>query len=124
MVRAAVSGAIDYTGADPRNRQWRIKHRILLSEVERREDYELLITAHKHWLALLAHGSLTEDSFKDVKKRANELLGDIQKTVFPWIADAAAKKDAAPEEAPKKDTILSKDTSDLIERFKALNNPT
>lgn len=122
MVRAAVSGAINYAGADPKNRQWRIKHRLLLNEVERREDYELLVTAQRHWLALLSHGSLTEDSFADIKKRSNELLRDIQKTVFPWIAPADTKPTEPSSEEPKKDTMLSKDLSDMLERYKALNN--
>jgi hypothetical protein len=124
MVRAAVSGAIDYAGADPRNRQWRIKHRLLLSEVTRREDYELLTTAHRHWLALLSHGNLTEESFIDIKKRSNALLGDIQKTVFPWVTPVDPNAAETSAEEPKKDTMLSKDLSDMLERYKELNNET
>jgi hypothetical protein len=122
MVRAAVSGAINYAGADPRNRQWKIKHRLLLTEVERRDDYELLTTAHRHWLALLSHGNLVEDSFANTKKRCNELLVDIQKTVFPWISLDADKTAPTSGEEPQKDTMLSKDLSDMLERYKALNN--
>ena len=112
MVRAAVSGAINYAGADPRNRQWRVRHQILLAEVERREDYEMLTTAHKHWLALLSHGNLTEESFKAVKKHANEVMGAIQKTSFPLIE---LKKT---EDDPQKDTIVDSSTQNLIERYK------
>ena len=119
MVRAAVSGAINYAGADPQNRQWRLKHRILLAEVERKEDYELLTIAHKHWLALLSHGNLTEDSFKEVKKQANEVMGAIQKTTFPWLD----LKEAGKED--KKDTIVDDSTQALIDRYKQqLNNKT
>jgi hypothetical protein len=119
MVRAAVSGAINYAGADPQNRQWRLKHRILLAEVERREDYELLTIAHKHWLALLSHGNLTEESFKEVKKQANEVMGEIQKTTFPWVAVKEAGKDA------EKDTIVDSSTQALIDRYKQqLTNKT
>jgi hypothetical protein len=119
MVRAATSGAINYAGADPRNRQWRIKHRILLSEVERREDYELLITAHKHWLALISHGNLTENSFKDVKRHANDILSAIQKTVLPWVQE---DKSEGAENAVKTDTIVDTATKELIDRYKALND--
>jgi hypothetical protein len=119
MVRAAVSGAINYAGADPQNRQWRLKHRILLEEVERREDYELLTIAHKHWLALLSHGNLTEESFKEVKKQANEVMGEIQKTTFPWVEVKEAGKDA------EKDTIVDSSTQALIDRYKQqLTNKT
>lgn len=116
MVRAAVSGAINYAGADPRNRQWRLKHRILLEEVERREDYELLTIAHRHWLALLSHGNLTSESFKEVKKQANDVMGVIQQTVFPWLD---AKKT---EDGEQKDTIVDSETQALIERYKQLKN--
>lgn len=112
MVRAAVSGAINYAGADPRDRHWRLKHRLLLDEVERREDYELLTIAHRHWLALLSHGNLTEESFKAVKKHANEVMGVIQKTTFPWLE---AKK---AEDGAQKDTIVDSETQSLIERYK------
>lgn len=115
MVRAAVSGAIDYTGADPRNRQWRIRHRLLLREVERREDYNILAAAHKHWLAFLSHGNLTEESFKNVQDKANSLLTDIKDAGFPWL-----KADAS-EETPKNVT-LDTSTKALIERYKKLQN--
>jgi hypothetical protein len=113
MVRAAVSGAIDYTGADPRNRQWRIRHRLLLSEVERQEDYNLLTTAHRHWLAFLSHGNLTEDSFKNVQSKSNELLTDIKNAVFPWL------KSATTEEKPENVTLDS-DTQELIKRYRQM----
>ena len=113
MVRAAVSGAINYTGADPRNRQWRIRHRLLLSEVERREDYELLTTAHRHWLAFFSHGNLTEDSFKDVQSKSNELLTDIKNATFPWL------KSETPEEKPKNVT-LDNDVQELINRYRQM----
>lgn len=115
MVRAAVSGAINYTGADPQNRQWRIRHRLLLSEVERREDYNLLNTAHRHWLALLAHGNLTEESFKDVQAKSSSLLTDLANTVFPWL------KTDEPEKKPKNVT-LDNSTKALIERYKQMQN--
>ena len=117
MVRAAVTGAIDYTGADPQDRKWRIKHLILLQEMERREDYSLLMTAHSHWLALLSHGNLTEDSFKDVKKHANDLLQVIQKTVYPWLVDDKGA-DGVPAKAAPEDTILDSSAQELIKRFK------
>ncbi|NBT75260.1 hypothetical protein EBZ80_27175 [bacterium] len=116
MVRAAVSGAINYTGADPQNRQWRIRHLLLLTEMERREDYALLSVAHKHWLALLSHGNLTEDSFKDVKTRSGELLRHLQRVVFPWLSpDDVSKTDE------QTDTILDSSAQALIKRYRELH---
>lgn len=113
MVRAAVSGAINYTGADPLNRQWRLKHRLLIDEVERQEDYKLLLAAQQHWLALLSHGRLTEESFKSVKKEAGAVLTEIQKTIFPWVAIETSEENT--EKA-----ILDERTQALVERYKAM----
>lgn len=124
MVRAAVSGVIDYTGADPKNRQWRIKHLLTLTEMARREDYELMQAAHRHWLALVAHGSLTEESFGNAKTRAIELLENIQTALFPWDHTKEEQKDAAkdtPKTGPKKAIMADKSAQDLIERYKKLH---
>lgn len=124
MVRAAVSGVIDYTGADPKNRQWRIKHLLTLTEMARREDYELLMAAHRHWLALVAHGSLTEESFGNAKTRSIELLEKIQTAIFPWDNVKEEQKDAAkdtPKASPKKAIMADKSAQELIERYKELN---
>lgn len=124
MVRAAVSGVIDYTGADPKNRQWRIKHLLTLTEMARREDYELMQAAHRHWLALVAHGSLTEESFGNAKTRAIELLEKIQTAIFPWDNVKEEQKDAAkdtPKASLKKAIMADKSAQELIERYKELN---
>lgn len=117
MVRAAVSGVIDYTGADPNNRQWRIKHLLTLTEMARREDYELLIAAQRHWLALVAHGNLTEESFGNAKTRAIELLQNIQTALFPWDHPKDGAKDTQ-KASPKKAIIPDKSAQELIARYK------
>jgi len=116
MVRAAAAGVINYAGADPTNRQWRLKHRLLLQEFSRQQDQQFIETAHRHWLALLAHGSLTEESFGQVKKTANETLDDIQKLVFPWV------RPAAEENEPKPATIVNSSTAELIARYKEITS--
>jgi hypothetical protein len=48
------------------------------------DDLELLKTAHKHQCALIAHGGLKEDSFKDVQTRAKDLFQDMINILHPW----------------------------------------
>lgn len=115
MVRAAVSGVIDYTGADPKNRHWRIKHLLTLTEMARREDYELLTAAHRHWLALVAHGGLTEESFTAAKTQTATLMQEIKTALFPWVDSG---DEAKPD--PKNSIMGDKDTQDLIARYKEL----
>lgn len=117
MVRAAVSGAIDYSRADPTDNNWRIKHRLSLLEVRRREEQHMLEHLHRHWCAYLAHGALTEESFADVKAKAGESLIDLQDVLFPWNAtpkDEKLKDDEKEDENSKIDPESRK----MIEKFK------
>lgn len=117
MVRAAVSGAIDYSRADPTNTRWRVKHRLLLSEIQRQEDEKILAHNHRHWCAYLGHGNLTEDSFESVRENAKTSLQTLHEVVFPWIVDK--KKEETPEEEnTTKKSKIDKSTQALIERFK------
>lgn len=109
MVRAAAGGVIDYSRADPRNGQWRLKHRLLLSEIERQDNYRLLDAVHRQWLSHVSHGSLTEESYRNVKERANETLEALQRALFPWWAQ--------PKTEGQTDTIKP-EYHDMIERYK------
>lgn len=48
------------------------------------DDLELLKTAHNHQCALISHGGLKEDSFKDVQTRAKDLFQDMINILHPW----------------------------------------
>ena len=110
MVRAAATGAIDYSRADPTSKQWRLHQHLILSEMRRQEDVRLLENVHQHWLAYLAHGNLTEDSFKDVKEHASELMAGVKSAILPWVKQDKTKT--------KNDTIDEKNRA-LAERYKA-----
>lgn len=120
MVRAAVSGAVDYSRADPTDTRWRIKHRLVLLEMQRRENQHVLEYTHRHWCAYLAHGGLTEDSFANVKKNAGETLIDLQNSVFPWNADAKAEEtpDGESNETEAQNSKIDPETKKMIEKFK------
>lgn len=109
MVRAAASGAIDYTGADPTEKNWRIRHRLLLGEVHRQEEQKLLEHVHRHWCAFTGHGSLNEDSFKRVKTEVSEVLTELQHTLFPW--DKQVKQEA-------KNSTIDAETQNLIDAYR------
>jgi hypothetical protein len=113
MVRAAVSGAIDYSRADPLDNRWRLKHRLLLTEIQRREDQRMLECLHDHWCAYVAHGSLNEESFSKVKKSASGILGDLQRVIFPWAQEV--KKVAENE---SEDSKIDDETKQMISRYK------
>jgi len=112
MVRAAVTGAIDYSRADPKSRQWRIRHRLILNELERTDDQKLLEYTHQQWCSYLGHGSLKEESFNTAKKAALKAFRALERVVLPWAA-----KPETPEEEAENSTI-DKETEDLIKIYK------
>ena len=48
------------------------------------DNLELLHAAHRHQCALMAHGNLKEDSFKNVQQQAKDLFQDMMKILRPW----------------------------------------
>lgn len=109
MVRAAASGAVDYSRADPTDINWRIKHKLLLTELQRREAQTVAEHLHRHWCAYVAHGSLTEDSFKTTKTAATDTLTELQDLVFPWKAQAENKEEKG---------TMDDETQRLVKKYK------
>lgn len=68
------------------------------------DTLDLLRTAHQHQCALISHGGLKEESFKDVQTQAKALFQDMMNIVQPW-----SKKD--------QDAVLD-ERQMLIEEFK------
>lgn len=68
------------------------------------DTLDLLRTAHQHQCALISHGGLKEESFKDVQTQAKALFQDMMNIVQPW---AQRNQDGALD-----------DRQTLIEEFK------
>lgn len=111
MVRAAVSGAIDYSTADPGNKAWHIKHQLVLKEIARRADEKLIIAVQQHWLSYVSHSSLEADSWQKVKTEATDTLKNLQNIILPWLEGA--------ESAVKNDTIEGK-YGGLIKQYREM----
>lgn len=117
MLRAATTGGFDYRGADPYNKNWRVRHRLAIREVSRAINEQILTVAHQHWLAYVSHSSLKQDSWDNAKKQAHEILQSLQQVIIPW-ADTTENK-------PKKNTIeekygkLIKKYHDMVARKRA-----
>lgn len=111
MVRAAASGMIDYAGADPTEKNWRIRHRLLLQEVHRQEEQKMLDVVHRHWCAYTSHGNLSDDSFSNVKSAAAAALIAVQTVIFPW--------EKQNKQEPKNSTIDA-ETQKLIDLYRSV----
>ena len=114
MVRAAATGAFNYANSDPYDNKWRLRHRLILHEVARQADAQLLQEIHGHWLAYVSRSHLEPDSWDFVKKKADETLTAISSNVYPWTAG----KEKA-ETAQSEDTIYAK-YGDLIDSYRAM----
>jgi len=113
MVRAAASGVIDYTRADPKDINWRMRHQLLLTEVQRRDSCQFLEAAQRDWLAYVSHGRLLETSFDEVKDGSNNILTRIRDHILPW--EAAAKTEEQPY------TINGEDAA-IVQRYRDFEN--
>lgn len=112
-MRAAATGALDYSQADPKDINWRIRHRLIIKEIARQEDLRLYDALHAQWLAYVSHGNLLDESYAEVRKLADKSLLNIQRAIYPWIKPDAPET----ENKDQKDTI-DPSTRALIERYK------
>jgi len=131
MVRAAAAGALDYSRADPRDRSWLLRQRFILLELARKESHDFLTLVHAHWCAYASKDNLTEEGRKTVKTNLDKTLKTIEDITFPRDAEITPTQPAAVktqqkqvpdkiQREPKKDTILDKDTADLIKKYREM----
>lgn len=84
MVRAAVSGALNFDRADPFDTWWWIKTNLVLEEVSRQDRVVWLSANHRHWCAMMAHGNLKDDGFAKSQTESSALLDKVADSLFPW----------------------------------------
>jgi hypothetical protein len=84
MVRAALSGAVDFSQASATDAGWWRRTNVLLDELASREDADLLAEAYQYHLALMGNSALTDDSFNRAKKSALETFTEIFNLAHPW----------------------------------------
>jgi hypothetical protein len=82
--RAFLRKVITSADCEPNSAEWWQRTMPLVYAMHELDDLELLKTAHKHQCALIAHGGLKEDSFKDVQTRAKDLFQDMINILHPW----------------------------------------
>ena len=109
MVRAAVSGAVDYSLADPTDPKWRLRHRLLLTEIQRKEEQTIADYLHRHYCAYVSHGGLTESSFLKIKEATTDSLSALQHLVFPWLVEDENKEEKG---------TIDKESQELMNRYK------
>lgn len=86
MVRAALTGAVDFSKADPRDRWWWRRLAWILGELEKSETRGLREAEHRHWIGLCSSSRInkSDENFKLVYHNAVKALDSVQQLYRPW----------------------------------------
>jgi len=84
IVDAAVGGLIDFSKARLLDGNWWKRLTILLDGLERKKTAETVDAAYRFYLAQLANGSLTSDSFKQSQDSAQDTFESYLQRIKPW----------------------------------------
>lgn len=87
MVRAATTGAIDFTQADPFDAWWWRRLHWTLEEIEQQHRRHILGAQHMHWVTLLSSGNLKQEGMETAWKNALSMLNRLTGSHFPWFQD-------------------------------------
>jgi hypothetical protein len=102
--RAFLRKVITSSDCEPDEPAWWQRTMPLVRTMHEFDSLDLLKTAHQHQCALISHGGLKEESFKDVQTQAKALLQDMMNIVQPWLRES-------------QDSVLD-ERQELIEEFK------
>ena len=103
MVRAAVTGAVDFAQYDPDDYRWWAGMWLRIRELQRQHEQAVAAARHSHWITLASHGNLEAASFQNALENANEALQQLSRAHYPWLDETAGagSRDEAVEEFRK-----------------------
>lgn len=87
MVRASVTGRIDFTKFDPWDIWWWKRLKWVISDLERENTREVMQLQHRHWVTIATRATLTPESFDAAKTNAAASLNRFIKAVYPWLSE-------------------------------------
>lgn len=131
MVRAAVTGALNFAAADLNDRYWWRRLRWTLYSLQKEEDFELDACQHRHWVTIFANSSLDDDGFAMAKTNAQHFLTKLLSARYPEYAELlqqaahSSTRDGALEDYRERfgypgDPRYEKMLQDTLEAFRAL----
>ena len=97
MVQASVSGAIDFSKADPLDSWWWKKLHLVLDELERRAGLEARKAEQIYLLTHAVQDVNSEAASDEVKDRNNDNLNRFIELLFPWTVGQRKTKDQREE---------------------------
>jgi hypothetical protein len=91
MVRAAATGAVDFSKAELTNPRWTDRLRLILDELTRNNRIEFLRALHQHYTSFMLVPRLTDESYGKIKEGANSTMDLLVEMTYPWDKERAAK---------------------------------
>ena len=85
IVQLAARGLVNFELADPQNRDWQRKLRVLEGALEAQNLEVIHRMTFEHALSYVSNSSLSADSFKNMCQEATSQAFNIKKLRFPWI---------------------------------------
>jgi hypothetical protein len=86
MIKAAATGAVDYSHADPQDKYWWRRLRWITDAMAAEDDYRLIEAQHRHWVTIFANGQLDANSFDNAKANAQHYLTQLIGFRYPEYA--------------------------------------
>lgn len=116
ITQAAAEGLIDFSKVQFYNRRWRMRLERLLLYLQNRNRREYLQVLHRAAVGLISSGTLSAESFGNLKETASDLYNKIVDTYYP--------SEARPEEeVDVKAADVEKATNMWEEVFGSLDDP-
>jgi len=92
MVRASVTGAIDFARSDLANKLWWRKLRWTVDAIGQEDDYRLLEAQHRHWVTIFSNSALDEEGFELAKHNAQLQLNKLVVHRYPEYAEQLSQQ--------------------------------
>lgn len=84
MVKAHLSGAVDFREMRPRDPGWWRRLNLIIKGLEMEDESRVVEALRSHHLAMISSGALTEEDFSKYQKLAIEGFYRFLGTVRPW----------------------------------------
>lgn len=92
MVRAQVTGAIDFERFDPNDKWWWRKLTFILKELDTQDSKDIAKINHHHWTAMATVPDLDPEQWEEAKLNASEYLAEVTGLYYPWMKEELSER--------------------------------
>jgi len=93
MVRAATTGAIDFTRFDSNDKWWWQKLKFVLEDLYNHDLKSTATLRHRHWSTILLADGLAPEAREAARVNIGETLIEVLSLYQPWLKEAFNKSE-------------------------------